>query len=74
MNIDSIRIKAVESARACTGCMFIEQPSYECVALCKQLAKRGLPDCEDKAPSGKEYIYVLDESDPRQMTLLEGNH
>jgi hypothetical protein len=54
--------------------MFIEQPSYECVALCKQLAKRGLPDCEDKAPSGKEYIYVLDESDPRQMTLLEGNH
>lgn len=71
MNISNLRITAVESTRSCKGCMFAEEKSYTCVQLCAELAKRGLPDCEDKSPSGKEYIYVLDEADPRQMTLLD---
>lgn len=71
MNIDNLRIKAVESARNCTGCMFVLEQSWTCVRLCAELAKRGLPDREDKAPSGKEYIFVLDDSDPRQLNLLD---
>jgi hypothetical protein len=33
-----------------------------------------LPDCDDKALSGKSYVYAMDESDPRQMNLLDKEH
>lgn len=70
MNIDQVRIKAVESSRGCTGCMFIGESFRSCVTLCDKLVQRGLPDCDDKAPSGKTYVYAIDETDPRQMDLL----
>jgi hypothetical protein len=44
------------------------------VTICDKAVQRGLPDCDDKAPSGKTYVYVLDETDPRQMNLLDKEH
>jgi hypothetical protein len=72
MNTADIRFKAVEAKRACVGCLFREETYRTCVTACDVAVRRGMPDCDDKAPKGKTYIYVLDETDPRQMSLIEG--
>lgn len=74
MNIDQLRIKAVEHAGGCRACLFFGESFRTCVNLCDKLIQRGLPDCDDKAPSGKSYVYVIDETDPRQMGLLDKEH
>lgn len=74
MNVDQIRFKAVESARGCSACLFYGESHRDCVHACDKAVQRGLPDCDDKAPSGKCYVYVLDETDPRQMNLLDKEH
>lgn len=74
MILDEIRFKAVESARGCPACVFVGGSYRDCVTVCDKAVQRGLPDCDDKAPSGKTYVYVLDETDPRQMNLLDKEH
>lgn len=68
MNITTIRFTAKVSPHgACNGCLCFSQVSTTCRAMNATAVANGLPDCDD-APG---YIYVLDESDPRQMSLLE---
>ena len=74
MNPSEIRFKAVESSRGCSACLFYGESYRSCVNACDKAVQRGLPDCDDKAPSGKTYVYVLDETDPRQMDLLDKEH
>lgn len=71
MNLAEIRFKAIESSRGCSACLFYGESYRSCVNACDKAVQRGLPDCDDKAPSGKTYVYVLDETDPRQMDLLD---
>lgn len=59
MNIAAIRFTAIEStAGDCAGCLLDSQPSTECPKAWALAKDRGLPMCEQKAPSGKQYIYV----------------
>ena len=74
MNPSEIRFKAVESSRGCSACLFYGESYRSCVNACDKAVQRGLPDCDDKAPSGKSYVYVLDETDLRQMDLLDREH
>jgi hypothetical protein len=74
MNLSEIRFKAIESSRGCSACLFYGESHRSCVTICDKAVQRGLPDCDDKAPSGKSYVYVLDETDPRQMNLLDKEH
>lgn len=74
MNPAELRFKAVEASCACIGCVFNKESYRTCVTACDLAVQRGMPDCDDKAPSGKTYIYVLDETDPRQMDLLGKEH
>lgn len=72
MNIAAIRFTAIEAtAEECAGCLLDGELSTECPKAWALAMERGLPMCEDRAPNGKQYVYVLDESDPRQMTLPE---
>ncbi len=65
------RFTAVEARPvACHGCMFLLERAEICRQACIAAQYAGLPDCEDKAPSGKTYIYVPDTSDERQVELL----
>ena len=66
MNAATIQFRA-QPATSCRGCMFEPEHSATCKAACAEAAKRGLPDCDD----AKGYIYVLDETDLRQMPLIE---
>jgi hypothetical protein len=61
MNPSEIRFKAIESSRGCSACLFYGESYRSCVNACDKAVQRGLPDCDDKAPSGKSYVYVLDE-------------
>jgi hypothetical protein len=61
MNLSEIRFKAVESPRGCSACLFYGESHRSCVNTRDKAVQRGLPDCKDKAPSGKTYVYVLDE-------------
>lgn len=66
------RFTATESRAAddCHGCIFEHERTSACGEV-EPIAKRlELPDCEDRAPNGKTYIYVLDSRDPRKMELL----
>lgn len=58
---------------ACQGCLFKGQRSKVC-AQAGQLARlAGLPDCEDvDQASGKTWIYLLRETDSRQLTFIKG--
>lgn len=75
MNPADIRFKAVEASakgyKACKQCMFAGEGFRGCKTASDLAVQRGMPDCDDTAPSGKTYIYVLDETDPRQMDLLQ---
>lgn len=75
MNPAELRFKAVEARPdSCAKCIFKDASHRGCVTASDLAVQRGLPDCDDKAPSGKTYIYVLDETDPRQMDLLGKEH
>lgn len=71
----SIRFKAVESPAvgpndACNGCLFSDRKGV-CEDANAIAVKNGQPDCEDLSPNGNMHIYVLDDSDPRQLDLLK---
>lgn len=71
VNPATTRFKAQEAPVAsCVGCLF--ERSYGVCSTAAALAVGGgQPDCDDRSPAGKTYIYVLDKSDPRQMDLIK---
>lgn len=72
MNIATVRFTAIEAAAEdCTGCLLDSELASECPKAWALAQERGLPMCEQKAPSGKQYIYVEDHSDPRQLKLID---
>lgn len=73
---DAIRFTAQESPSMaagdeCKGCLFDGQRHAVCELANKKAVAMELPDCMDVSPSGHDYIYVLDTSDPRQIDLLK---
>ena len=56
-------------ADECKGCLFEREHTTECHAAAIEAKRLDLPDCEDRAPSGNGYIYVLTKTDPRQMRI-----
>lgn len=69
--INDLRFEATEGNGGCRGCMFTTEHSQRCNAVCAAAVAAGLPDCDDRGPSGKCYIYVPASTDPRQLPLLE---
>jgi len=69
----AIRFKAQPSYN-CDGCLFLGQRNSVCDHAGKIAASIEQPDCDQLAPNGMTYIYVLDKSDPRQLDLLKVNH
>ncbi|OEZ46306.1 hypothetical protein JAB1_52050 [Janthinobacterium sp. MP5059B] len=66
----AVRFKAREAeAVNCEGCLF-EQSFGVCATAAALAMANGQPDCEKRAPGGMTYIYVLDQSDPRQIDLI----
>lgn len=66
------KAQAVSKGDECKGCLFSAHRSDVCHRATFEALLVDQPDCEDKPPNGGSYIYVTDESDPRQMDLLEG--
>jgi hypothetical protein len=71
MNLSEIRFKAVEASGGCSKFLFRGESYRTCVTISDRAVQRGMPDCDDLGPNGKPYVYVLDETDPRQMNLLD---
>lgn len=72
----SIRFKAIESPSmdpddVCRGCLFATQVHAVCDTANKLAVAAGQPDCGDVSPQMRDYIYVLDDSDPRQLDMLK---
>lgn len=55
----------------CKGCIFAGQRNSVCDRANEIAVAADLPDCMDISPDGRDYIYVLDTSDPRQIDLLK---
>lgn len=73
MNLAQIRFTAKPAVdRDCTGCLFDGCKSIVCYGAAEIAKGRGLPDCD--AGPGMGYVYVKDETDPRQMDLLAEEH
>lgn len=74
---DTIRFKAVQAPKrgACDGCLFADQASKVCIRASAIAVAAGFPDCDDPSVGqAGTVIYVLDDSDPRQLPLLEKGH
>lgn len=61
----------MEPGGSCEGCLFRGQRYFVCREANEIAIAADLPDCNDLSPSGHDYIYVLDTSDPRQIDLLK---
>lgn len=72
IDLATVRFTAQRSTLLCAGCMFRGQSGDTCQQAAEIAAERGLPDCDEDGPKGKQYIYVLDRSDERQIDLLDG--
>lgn len=73
----TIRFKAIKApaSNRCDGCLFDGQISKVCISACGIALAAGHPDCDDPLLGQKgSVIYVTDDSDPRQMPLLGGEH
>lgn len=58
--------------RACSGCLFKGQKSKVCVQAGTAARLAGMPDCEERdVESDKTHIYVLVQTDPRQLDLTK---
>ena len=64
------RFTAAPASAECTSCLFERNNAATCRQAGEIAAARGLPDCEEHAPGGRAYIYVLDRSDPSQLELI----
>lgn len=56
------------AATSCRNCLFDGQPSSVCDRACQAAQRAELEHCE------QGFIYVAKEVDPRQVTLLGGEH
>jgi hypothetical protein len=65
----TIRFTA-QGSIGCTGCLFRSQKYTVCDAAHDIAVAAGLPPCS--GDSG-EFIYIIDESDPRQLQLLHAD-
>jgi len=71
INPSTVRYKAQEAAApSCDGCLF-ERSVGVCSTAAALAVANDQPDCDDRSPAGKTYIYVLDKSDPRQLDLIK---
>jgi len=62
--------EALESERACSGCVFKGQKSKVCVQAGQLARLAGHNDCEDRdTETDKTFIYELVPTDPRQLTI-----
>jgi len=69
------RVKAPKDQpdRACAGCLFKGQRNKVCVQAGQLARVAGMPDCEDvDQATGKTFIYLARETDPRQLSIIEG--
>lgn len=48
----------------CNGCLFDESRHSTCIEACIAAVRAGMKDCDDGV------IYVLVETDPRQLTII----
>lgn len=53
--------------KTCNGCLFDESHSSVCREACAAAVRASMPDCD------KGVIYVLVETDPRQLALIGGD-
>lgn len=70
-----MQFKAVSARkhRSCSGCLFDGQRVKVCREACEIARRANLPDCDDIDPmTNKSLIYVLRETDPRQIDLVNG--
>lgn len=76
MDPETLRFKPARAPTYadCEGCMFIGQSSPICRRASAISADAGGADCDDPHPQWGSIIYVLDDSDPRQLPLLGGEH
>lgn len=73
VQVDPATVRFVAKAaerEGCDGCLF-EESIGVCTRANALAVAAGQPDCEGRAPGGCTYIYVLDQSDPRQLKLIE---
>lgn len=71
VNPAAVCYKAQEAAApSCEGCLF-ERSVGVCSTAAALAVANGQPDCDDRSPAGRTYIYVLDKSDPRQLDLIK---
>jgi len=62
--------EALESERACSGCVFKGQKAKVCVQASQLARLAGFADCEDRCPdTDKTWIYVEVPTDPRQVVI-----
>lgn len=63
---------AVAGAGDCAGCCFKGQASKVCKAACAAAVRAGMPDCDERdTATGRTFIYVLVQIDPRQTSIIE---
>ena len=76
INPDTLRVKAVQAPvfGECDGCLFRGQRSSVCFRAADIAVAAGDPDCDQVLPGRRSVIYVLHNSDPRQMPLIEKGH
>lgn len=67
----TLRFKAQPSTE-CNGCLFADQSITVCDKAAQIARGIGQPDCDQPAPGGRTYVYVIDKSDPRQLDMLKG--
>ena len=58
----------------CDGCIFVSQKATVCDRAAAIAIAAGQSDCDHALPGRRSLIYVLDKSDPRQLTLAEKEH
>lgn len=66
-----VQFTAQRSKKACKGCVFESQHSTVCRAASAAAVAANMPDCDDPAPGGGSYIYVVVERDERQLLLTD---
>lgn len=70
----TLQFKAIAARkhRSCSGCLFDGQRVKVCREACEIAKKAGILDCDDVDPvTGKSMIYMLRETDPRQISIME---
>jgi hypothetical protein len=64
--------EALESERACVGCIFKGQKSKVCIQAAQLARLSGQPDCEERdTETDKTFIYVIVPQDVRKLDLTK---